>query len=139
MKTALVGGPLIIQPNFLADQQDLEALTDAVEMCLDLSEQPAFKKIIKKRVTPDQIKNRREVQDFIRDACSTYFHPVGTCAMGSGVSAVVDDELRVHGISGLRIADASVMPQITSGNTNAPTLMIAEFVSNLILTSVMHN
>jgi choline dehydrogenase len=70
---------------------------------------------------------------FIRDACSTYFHPVGTCAMGSGPDAVVDHRLRVYGVEGLRIADASVMPQITTGNTNAPTLMIGEFAAELIL------
>ncbi|WP_374950087.1 GMC family oxidoreductase [Mucilaginibacter sp.] len=135
METAQFDGPLVIQPNFLADQQDLEALTDAIELCLDLTAQPAFQTIIKNKVTPGRVKNRQDIKDFIRDACGTYFHPVGTCAMGSGAAAVVDNHLRVHGISGLRIADASVMPQITSGNTNAPTIMIAEFAANLILAS----
>ena len=69
---------------------------------------------------------------FIRRACSTYNHPVGTCAMGSGREAVVDAELRVRGVDGLRIADASVMPTITSANTNAPSIMIGEFAARRI-------
>jgi choline dehydrogenase len=76
---------------------------------------------------------RDEKVAFVRRACSSYFHPVGTCAMGSGREAVVDAELRVHGIEGLRIADASVMPTIPSANTNAPTVMIGEFASQLLL------
>src|SRR5262249_53732667 len=74
-----------------------------------------------------------ETAAFIRRACFTYLHPVGTCAMGSGRVAVVDAELRVQGIEGLRIADASVMPTIPSANTNAPTVMIGEFASRLIV------
>src|SRR3954468_23997082 len=70
---------------------------------------------------------------FTRRACTSYFHPVGTCAMGSGREAVVDAELRIRGVEGLRIADASVMPTIPSANTNAPTVMIGEFASQLLV------
>jgi choline dehydrogenase-like flavoprotein len=70
---------------------------------------------------------------FLRRACSAYFHPVGTCAMGAGQEAVVDAALRVHGIQGLRIADASVMPTIPSADTQAPTVMIGEFASRLLV------
>ena len=70
---------------------------------------------------------------FARRSCSGYVHPVGTCAMGSGEEAVVDAELRVCGVQGLRIADASVMPTIPSANTNAPTIMIGEFASRLMV------
>src|SRR5262249_50445475 len=77
--------------------------------------------------------SRADTAAFVRRACSTYFHPVGTCAMGSGRKAVVDAELRVHGIERLRIADASVMPTIPLANTNAPTVMIGEFASRLLV------
>jgi choline dehydrogenase-like flavoprotein len=70
---------------------------------------------------------------FLRRSCMSYFHPVGTCAMGSGEEAVVDAELRVRGVKGLRIADASVMPTIPSANTNAPSIMIGEFASRLLV------
>jgi choline dehydrogenase len=74
---------------------------------------------------------------FIRRACSSYFHPVGTCALGSGQEAVVDPRLRVRGVEGLRIADASVMPTIPSANTQAPAVMIGEFASRLLLPAQM--
>ena len=77
--------------------------------------------------------SREETVAFVRRACSTYIHPVGTCAMGSGQEAVVDAELRVRGVEGLRIADASVMPTIPSANTNAPSVMIGEFASRLLV------
>jgi choline dehydrogenase len=133
MKTSTHDGPLEIQPNLIKEREDLEALAIAVELCIDLALQPALKKIIKRWVAPAQRINRQEIKAFIKDACSTYFHPVGTCAMGNGKEAVVNYELKVHGIEGLRIADASIMPQITTANTHAPTLMIGEFASNLML------
>jgi choline dehydrogenase len=133
MKSAAHDGPLVIQPNLVAELRDLEALAAAVELCLDLAAQSALGKIIKRWVAPPTRPGRNGVIAFIRDACSTYFHPVGTCAMGTGPDAVVDHRLRVYGVEGLRIADASVMPQITTGNTNAPTLMIGEFAAELIL------
>ena len=73
-----------------------------------------------------------EIKAYLKDACAHYFHPVGTC-MGTSKDAVVNNELKVYGVEGLRIADASIMPQIPTCNTNAPTLMIAEFAAELIL------
>ena len=117
MKTAEPNGPLEIQPNFLAEQADVDALVAGVELGLDIASQPAFRDLIKRWVAPTKRMSREETVAFIRRACSSYFHPVGTCAMGSGREAVVDAELRVRGVEGLRIADASVMPTIPSANT----------------------
>jgi choline dehydrogenase-like flavoprotein len=82
---------------------------------------------------PPERLSRQGTAAFIRRSCASYFHPVGTCAMGSGREAVVDAALRVHGIEGLRIADASVMPTIPSATTNAPSIMIGEFASRLMV------
>ena len=74
-----------------------------------------------------------DIEAWIRRAVTTEFHPVGTCRMGRGIDAVVDEELRVIGMDGLRVADASIMPVITGGNTNAPTMMIGEKAVDLVL------
>jgi choline dehydrogenase len=74
-----------------------------------------------------------EILHWVRTVAETTFHPVGTCKMGSDPMAVVDARLRVHGIEGLRVADASVMPTLTSGNTNAPSIMIGEKAANMVL------
>ncbi|RYF65589.1 MAG: glucose-methanol-choline oxidoreductase, partial [Comamonadaceae bacterium] len=73
-----------------------------------------------------------QIEQFIRQYADTIYHPVGTCRMGPGAMDVVDSELRVHGLSGLRVVDASIMPRIVSGNTNAPTVMIAEKAVDLL-------
>ena len=74
-----------------------------------------------------------EIIDWVKRAAETTYHPVGTCKMGSDPMAVVDAELRVHGIAGLRVADASIMPTLTSGNTNAPSIMIGEKAADMVL------
>ena len=73
-----------------------------------------------------------QIEQFIRDHADTVYHPVGSCRMGKGALDVVDHELRVHGITGLRVVDASIMPRVVSGNTNAPTIMIAEKAADMI-------
>jgi len=133
MVTAKHDGPLTIQPNYLSEQADLDAMIKAVELGMDLASEPALKNIIKKWIAPTQLIDRKSIIEFIKNACSSYFHYVGTCAMGNGKDTVVNSKLKVHGIEGLRVVDASVMPSITTGNPNAPTMMIAEFASNLLL------
>lgn len=133
MKTAKHDGPLEIQPNFLAEQADVDALVRAVELGLEIASQPAFRELIRNRVAPAGKVGREEALAFLRRSCCSYCHPVGTCAMGSGEEAVVDAALRVRGVEGLRVADASVMPTITSANTNAPAVMIGEFAAQLIV------
>ncbi len=103
-----------------------------IELGLDIASQPAYRDLIKRWVAPTRRMSQEETVAFLRRACSTYFHPVGTCAMGSGSEAVVDAELLVRGVQGLRIADASVMPTIPSANTQAPAVMIGEFASRLL-------
>jgi choline dehydrogenase len=125
-------GPLEIQPNFLAEQADVDALASAVDLGLDIASQPAYLDLIDRWIVPAKRMSRRHTAEFIRQTCVSYLHPVGTCAMGQDREAVVDAELRVRGVDGLRIADASVMPTIPAANTNAASIMIGEFASRLV-------
>lgn len=125
-------GQVEIQPNFLAEPEDLDTLADAVELIQDLAETPAYRALIAAPATPARRLNRAERIAFVRESCTTFFHACGTCAMGAGEDAVVDPELRVRGVDGLRIADASVIPIIPSCNTLAPVVMIGERAADLI-------
>jgi choline dehydrogenase len=121
----------------LAHEDDLDTLRRGVRLARKMYEQPELKDIIGAEVWPgpdvsSQIGSNR-LDDAIREHARTVFHPAGTCRMGPTPSAVVDLELRVNGIEGLRVADCSVMPAVVSGNTNAPTMMIADRVVDFIL------
>src|SRR5262245_3537967 len=133
LRTALPDGPLEIQPNFLAEQADVDALVAGIDLGLDLAAQPAYSDLIRRWVAPPERLSRDATVAFIRRSCLSHNHPVGTCAMGTGREAVVDAELRVRGVEGLRVADASVMPTIPSAPTNAPAVMIGEFASRLLV------
>jgi choline dehydrogenase len=116
----------VINPKLLSEPEDMEILLWALKKALDIAEAPAFKAIGRGVNFPSQRTTDEELKTHILKSLETLYHPVGTCKMGNDAMAVVDDELRVHGIQGLRVVDASIMPTITSGNTNAPVIMIAE-------------
>jgi choline dehydrogenase len=126
-------GPLEIQPNMLTETEDMEAMIDAVRMALTISEEPAFKEITQRTIGISSRSGDKEIVDYIKLATASYWHPIGTCRMGSNETDVVDAKLKVHGITGLRVADGSIMPKITSGNTHAPILMIGEYLAQDLL------
>jgi len=132
LDSAAPGGRIEIQPNLLREAADVQALTEAVEFCMDLAETPALAKFAARPVAPDRRLSRSERETFVRQACDTFFHTCGTCAMGTDERAVVDPSLRVRGVDGLRIVDASVIPVIPSCNTNAPVVMIAERAADFV-------
>jgi len=121
----------LIDVNFLSHDADVHAMLAAVDLCRDIGASKAFRPFRAREVMPGSL-GRSEMIEFVRNAVSTYFHPTSTCAMGHGSLSVVGDELKVHGINGLRVADASIMPNVTSGNTNAPCVMIGERAADLL-------
>ena len=125
-------GPLDLQPNYLAEPSDLEALVSAFHTIMDLGGTAAYRDLVAGAAAPDRPLNDKEVIDFIRDGCSTFFHTCGTCKMGTDEMAVTDPRLRVRGIDGLRIADASVIPVIPTCNTHAPVTMIGERAADFL-------
>ena len=118
-----------IAPNYLSTQHDLDVAVAGLKFTRDIMAAPALADFNPTELKPGpHITSEEDLQRAAGDLGTTIFHPVGTCKMGPAHddSAVVDDELRVHGVGRLRVIDASIMPTITSGNTNAPTVMIAE-------------
>ncbi|MGN7741994.1 GMC family oxidoreductase [Pseudomonas sp. 22526] len=124
----------LIQPNYLSHPEDLRVAADAIRLTRRIVTAPALQAFKPSEYLPGaELQSEEQLHQAAARIGTTIFHPVGTCRMGQGTDAVVDAELRVHGIPGLRIADASIMPYITSGNTCSPTLMIAEKAAELIL------
>ncbi len=121
-----------IDPGYLEDQTDLDALLVGMRRTWDICTQGALAAYLEKPWQLPESPTDDHLLDRIRTWAQTIYHPVSTCAMGTGEDAVVDPELRVRGIDGLRVVDASVMPAVPRGNTNAPTIMIAEKASDLI-------
>lgn len=121
-----------LKGNYLTAKGDLESQIKAVKLGLQFFSAPSLKKITK-NIAPI-LSNDNEISDYVKRNCTTIFHPTSTCRMGATPNtSVVDLDLRVRGIANLRIADASVMPHIVSGNTNAPTIMIAERAAEMII------
>ena len=121
----------LIDFDYLSADADLEAMLVAIDMCREMGESDAFKDLRKREIMPGNL-DRAEMIEFVRLGTSTYFHPTSSCKMGVDDEAVVDPELRVHGVEGLRVADASIMPFVTTGNTNAPSIMIGEKAAEMI-------
>ena len=126
--------PPAIRFNFLTAQLDREVTLEAMRITRRIMTAPAMQGIATDEIAPGvNIQADDELLDWVKNNAETTYHPVGTCKMGSDPMAVVDDQLRVHGMEGLRVADASIMPTLTSGNTNAPSIMIGEKASRMVL------
>jgi choline dehydrogenase len=117
--------PALLDPNYLQEDADLRSLLLGIEMAREIGMAPAMNEWRQREVVPGATNaNAAALKQFVRRSVCTWYHPVGTCKMGIDADAVVDPELRVRGIEGLRVADASVMPTIVSANTNAASIMI---------------
>ena len=126
--------PPRIDPGYLTDPSDLAPLIAGIRRARDIYAQAPLRADLGEEVFPGAARRTdADLESFIRAAAETEYHPVGTCKMGTDAAAVVDPQLRVHGLEGLRVVDASIMPTLVSGNTNAPVIMIAEKAADLIL------
>ncbi len=123
----------LVDPNYLTAERDMRALLAGVKLTRAIAVQPAFTPYRGTEFLPGKaVQDDEQLKNFIRDYCETLYHPVGSCKMGVGPMAVVDPELRVHGLDGLRVADASIIPKIVGGNTNAAAILIGERAADFI-------
>jgi choline dehydrogenase len=128
--------PPLIDPACLSCDVDAGALIAAIELCREVGEQQSLSEWRGGELYPGPgVRSRQELLDYVRSTAITYHHQVGTCKMGVDADAVVDPQLQVHGLEGLRVADASVMPFVSSGNTHAATVMIGERAAELVLSA----
>jgi choline dehydrogenase len=128
--------PPMLRMNYLHNQAEVQKLVAGIKLLRRLFQSSVFDEFRGQEIAPGaEVQSDKALEAYIRNNCSTVWHPVGTCKMGIDPMAVVDPELRVHGVEGLRVVDASVMPTITTGNTNAPTIMIGEKAADLIKAS----
>jgi choline dehydrogenase len=122
---------LHIDPGYLREEADLDALVHSLEMSREILNNSAFAPWRKAEIWPRKT-DRQSLRRYVREVSETYHHHAGTCRMGIDEASVVDPKLRVRGVTGLRVADASIMPDVVSGNTNAPSIMIGEKAADLI-------
>jgi choline dehydrogenase len=127
----------LIQPNYLSTEIDVQEILEGTRLLRKLAKSPPLAKIIESEIHPGQnVQTDDELMAYIRETAGTVYHPVSTCKMGPNASSdVVDNQLRVHGLYGLRVVDASIFPTVTSGNTNAPTIMVGEKAADIILSA----
>jgi choline dehydrogenase len=134
IRSAQVEHAPVIRPNYLSHETDLKVAADAIRLTRRIAAAPALASFQPVEYLPGaSLQSEEELRQAASAIGTTIFHPVGTCKMGQGSDAVVDERLRVRGIVGLRVVDASIMPSITSGNTCSPTLMIAEKAAQMIV------
>ena len=123
-----------IAPNYLSAERDRLKLLESIRIVRGIFKNKKLTEyVVEEKYPGGTLNTDEELLNYIKQYCRTSYHPVGTCKMGSDHMAVVDDELRVHGLESLRVVDASIMPNLVSGNTNAPTIMIAEKAADMIL------
>jgi choline dehydrogenase-like flavoprotein len=122
----------LIDPNFLGEEADLEAMVAGYKTTQRLMQTPALRALQTKDMFTADVKTDDDIRRILRARVDTVYHPVGTCKMGTDAMAVVDPKLKVHGLEGLRVVDASIMPTLIGGNTNAPTIMIGEKAADMI-------
>jgi choline dehydrogenase-like flavoprotein len=126
----------MIDPNFLGEEGDVDSMVDGFKMTRRLLETPAIRALQNKDMFTADVKTDDDIRAILRNRVDTVYHPVGTCKMGNDAMAVVDPKLKVHGLDGLRVVDASIMPTLIGGNTNAPTIMIGEKAADMIKAEV---
>ena len=125
--------PTII-PNYLSTESDREVAIKSIKVARKIAEANSIKEHILDEFVPgSSFTSDEELLEVAKNHSQSIYHPVGTCKMGNDKDSVVDDQLRVHGVKNLRVVDASIMPELVSGNTNAPTMMIAEKAAQMIL------
>ena len=122
----------IVDARFLSHPDDVKALAFGIEVSRDIGNSAAMKDFVKREVAPGKKLQGKEMDDFVRNGATTYFHQSGTCRMGKDKEAVVDAQLRVNGVQGLRIADSSIMPRIASVATMATCALIGERMADIL-------
>ena len=132
LQSADPSAPPLIDPKFFDAPEDLEAMVKGFRLTKRILEAPALAKVRGKDLLTGGVETDDAIRDVLRNRSDTVYHPVGTCKMGVDGQAAVDPELRVRGLEGLRVIDASIMPTLVGGNTNAPTIMIAEKAADFI-------
>lgn len=134
LKSANPADPPLIKPNYLSVQEDMDYLVASIKLARRLFATKAFASVYGGEDSPGaKVQTDAEIIADIRQRAETIYHPVGTCSMGNGPMAVVDEQLRVRGIDGLRVADASIMPTLIAGNTNAPSMVVGEKAARMML------